>query len=134
MTVSGGTQRPAPPRKRAVRVLAVLTGLALVLIGLRFLVTPGPAAKFFGAGPGSYPTALHHVIGLRDLWLGLLAIALALLNEWRALALWLALGALVCFADSVIAWAATGRTLSIAFHIASGVFCAALAIACWRRR
>ena len=128
---------PEPPKRRArraVRVLAVLTGLALTIIGIRFLTMPGPAAKFFGAGPGGYPTALHHVIGLRDIWLGLLAVALAVLNEWRALALWLALGALVCFADSAIAWSATGRATSIAFHIASGLFCAGLAVACWRRR
>ena len=47
---------------------------------------------------------LYYIIGLRNVWLGLLAIAFAALREWRALALWFTFGAIVCFADASIAY------------------------------
>ena len=56
------------------------------------------------------------------------------MREWRALGVLLGLGALVCFGDSAIAAASSGRATSIAFHAASGVFCGGLAYAVWRRR
>jgi hypothetical protein len=124
MSASGRTRKT-----RVLRLLAVLTGLALAGIGVRFLVDPAAAARFFGIGGAAvYPTAFHHVIALRDLWLGLLALGLVALGEWRALALWLGLGALVCFGDAVIAFAAGAKGYSIAFHSASGVFCGVLAL------
>jgi Domain of unknown function (DUF4267) len=116
-----------------VRGLAIVVGAILALIGVRFLLDPGPAARFFGiGGAATYATAFHHVIALRDLWLGLLAIALGLFREWRALALWFALAVGVCFGDAVIAATSGARGLSIAFHCASGVFCAGVAITLWR--
>ena len=72
-------------------------------------------------------------MALRDIWLALALIGLALLREWRALALLLGLGAIVCFADSAIAAASSGRAISIAFHAASGAYCAGLAYAVWRQ-
>lgn len=122
------------PTRRLLQVLALLAGLVLSVIGIRFLVVPGAAAKFFGVGGADvYAHALHHVIAVRDLWLGLLAIALAMLREWRALALWFALGAGVCFADAAIVWSSAGPLRSLAFHAASGVFCGILAWLCRRR-
>lgn len=118
--------------QRAARVLAVLTGLVLIGIGIRFLAVPQPAAKFFGIDPMAPIPALHHVIGLRDLWLGALAVILGLRRDWRALALWFGLAVVVCFADATIAFSSSGRALSVAFHAASGVFCGWLAWLCWR--
>lgn len=112
--------------------LSVATGLALLVIGVRFITAPRHAAQFFGIGTPSGPFDLHYVIGVRDLWLALAILALGWMREWRALAVMLGLGAIVCFADSAIAASSSGRTLSIMFHAASGVFCAGVALACWR--
>lgn len=120
-------------KSRVLTLLAALTGLALAGIGVRFLIDPTSAARFFGVGgPAVYPTAFHHVVALRDLWLGLLALGLVALNEWRALALWLGLGALVCFGDAAIAFTAGAKWYSLAFHSASGVFCGVLALLIWQ--
>lgn len=122
----GGRQR------RAIRIFGVLTGLTLTVIGIRFALVPTSAARFFGIDPNAPMPALHHVIALRDLWLGLLAIAFAALAEWRALALWLSFAVVVCFADAWIAATSSGKPLSVAFHVASGVFCAVLAGLSWK--
>lgn len=117
------------PADRWVMALAIATGLALLVIGIRFLTVPHQAARFFGLTnpPGQFD--LHHVVALRDIWLALMLIGLAAFREWRALSLYLGLGALVCFADSVIVAASSGRIGAISFHVASGIFCAGLAYA-----
>ena len=103
-------------------------GLLLFAIGVRFFVAPEGAARTFGLAREIAGYELHHVIGLRDLWLGALAMALAALKEWRALALWFGFGALVCFSDAAIAAGSSGRTGPVLFHVICGVICAALAI------
>lgn len=119
-------------RYRRVAILAILAGVLLALIGVRFLITPDSAAKTFGLTPQMTGHQLHHIIGLRDLWLAALAVALAVLSEWRALALWLFLGVLVCWGDAVIVATSGGKPLAIAFHAASGVYCLAVGVAVWR--
>ena len=135
----------SPHRDRRVLWLAGLAGALLAIIGIRFLIVPDRAAVTFGllARPNGFQ--LHNVVALRDLWLGLLAIALAWFGEWRALALWFGLGALVCFGDAGIVVAAAdkpllwvllphyGKPLEVLFHMGSGVFCGVLAALCWRR-
>jgi hypothetical protein len=113
-------------------VLGILGGLLLTVIGVRYFLMPEQAARTFGVPgrPAGYD--LHYIVGLRNVWLGLLAVAFAALREWRALALWFALGTIVCLADAAIAATATGRLPQIAFHIACGVACAVLAVVCWR--
>lgn len=120
-------------RRQWLQGLAIAAGLALALIGVRFGLVPRSAARFFGIdAPPAAPAHLHYVIALRDIWLGLIIVVLALWRDWRGLALWLALGALVCFADAFVVAHATGWIGSILFHIASGTYCATLGIACWR--
>ncbi len=123
----------SPRRDRGIISLAAFAGLLLTVIGVRFLVVPDSAAQTFGliARPNGFQ--LHAVIALRDVWLGLLALGFAWLEEWRALTLWLVLGALVCFGDAGIVVAAQGKPLPILFHLVSGVFCGVLAALCWRR-
>lgn len=113
--------------------LAIGAGLLLTVIGIRFMVVPRSAANTFGLAKDIAGYELHHVIGLRDIWLGLLAVALAALREWRALALWFGLGALVCFSDAVIVMGSSGKLAAVAFHIGSGVFCAWMGLVLWRR-
>lgn len=122
-----------PRRKAVLRAFGIAAGLVLCWIGIRFLLVPHAAGRFFGLDAAVPSLGLYYAVGLRDLWLGLMAAGLALWSEWRALALWFGLGALVCFGDGAIAATASGRALPIAFHAASGVLCAALAVACWRQ-
>lgn len=117
---------------RLLRVLAILAGGLLLLIGVRFLIVPDSAARTFGLGRQLLGAELHWIVGLRDLWLGALAILLAVLREWRALSLWFLLGAGVCLADAGIAAHSSGKALAIAFHAGSGIFCLALGLALWR--
>jgi hypothetical protein len=129
-----------PPGSRTTRAerwvigLALATALVLAIIGVRFLVVPEKAAHFFGIArsPAAGAWDLNAVIGLRDIWLALILGGLAMLRQWAGVAIWLGLGAVVCFSDSAIAAASSGAAVSIAFHSASGVFCAGLAWAAWR--
>jgi hypothetical protein len=114
-----------------VRALSLATGAALCLIGVRFLLQPHAAGTFFGIDPRWPGYAPHSAIALRDLWVGALLLAFTALKDWRAVALWLGFGALVCFGDAIIAASSSGRWGSITFHAASGVFCAGLAAAAW---
>lgn len=119
-------------RRRWLQGLAIATGLALGLIGLRFGLVPRSAARFFGLDTPAAPAHVHYVVAVRDLWLALLVIALAVLREWRALALWLGLAVVACLIDAVIVMQATGWMRATLFHVASGLICLGLAIACWR--
>jgi len=117
---------------RLIVVLGILGGLLLTVIGIRYFLMPEQAARTFGVPGRPAGYELHYIIGLRNVWLGLLAVAFAALREWRALALWFALGTIVCWADAAIAATSTGRLPQIAFHIGCGVACAGLALVCWR--
>lgn len=116
--------------KPFLRWLAALTGLVLLIIGVRFVAVPASATFTFGIGEVPPLGALAAIVGLRDIWLAALAIALAWLGEWRALSLWLGLAVLVCFGDAWIVMRNGGAAAAIAFHAISGVFCAGLAWAC----
>jgi hypothetical protein len=113
-------------------IFGLLGGLLLTVIGIRYFALPEQAARTFGVPGRPAGYELHYIVGLRNVWLGLLAIALAVLREWRALALWFALGTIVCFADAAIAASSTGRVPQVAFHIGCGAACAVLTAACWR--
>lgn len=120
---------PVETSRRRVRTLAWLTifaSLLFALIGVRFLMVPDSAARSFGLAP-ALAHELHYVVGLRDLWLAILALAFALLREWRALMFWFALGSLVCFADSLIVQTSSANPWAVGFHVGSGIFCLALA-------
>lgn len=99
----------------------------LTVIGIRYLLVPKSAAFTFGVAEPPLGYELHYIIGLRNVWLGLLAIGFAILREWRALTLWFALGSVVCFADAAIAATSSGKLPQVAFHAGAGVACLALA-------
>lgn len=127
------TEREASPSKhRHLVALGVFAGVVLAVIGVRFLVDPKAAQHTFGLGKGVLERELHQVIGIRDLWLGALAVAFALLREWRALALWLVTGALVCLADAALVASGPGKWWAVAFHLGSALFCGWVGLACWR--
>lgn len=111
----------------------VFFGAVLMAIGVRFLIVPDGASATFGLGRAAEAPSLHYVIGLRDLWLGALAIVFAWLRDWRALFLWLAMGVAVCLSDASIVWAFGGPKAAVMFHTGAGVLCAGLAFGAWRR-
>lgn len=119
-------------RYRRIAGLAVLAGALLLLIGVRFLIVPESAAKTFGLTPAMQGHEMHYIIGLRDVWLGALALAFAYFAEWRALALWLLFAVAVCWGDALIVAGSGGPVAAVAFHLGSGVFCLALGFAAWR--
>jgi hypothetical protein len=120
-------------RKRGwLAVVAMAGGLLLAFIGLRYLLMPEQAAATFGLPKRPTGHELYHLVGLRNLWLGLLAVALATLRQWRALALWFAMATIVCFADAGIAANSTGKLPQIVFHVSCGVASAVLAMMLWR--
>jgi hypothetical protein len=112
--------------------VCLLGGALLVFIGIRYFLVPQSAARTFGVPGRPSGFELHYVVGLRNVWLGMLGVAFAVLREWRALALWFAGAVAVCFADAWIAATSTGGRPQVAFHIGCGVASAVLAILCWR--
>jgi hypothetical protein len=122
--------------QRWVLVFSLIGGVLLTIIGVRYFLTPEGAARTFGVPGRPAGYELYYVIGLRNVWLGLLAVAFALLREWRALALWFAMGAVVCFVDAAIAASSTGRLPQVAFHAGGGLAFIGLAAGCsrlWKR-
>jgi hypothetical protein len=117
---------------RTISMVCLVGGLLLAIIGIRYLLVPQSAARTFGVPGRPAGFELHYIVGLRNVWLGLLAIAFAALREWRALALWFATATVVCFADGFIAATSTGGVPQVAFHLACGVASAGLAALCWR--
>ena len=113
-------------------IFGLLGGLLLTVIGIRYFAVPESAARTFGVPGRPAGYEFHYIIGLRNVWLGLLAVAFSALREWRALALWFALGTTVCFADAAIAASSAGRLPQIAFHMGCGAACLVLAVVCWR--
>ncbi|MDX2204908.1 MAG: DUF4267 domain-containing protein [Hyphomicrobiaceae bacterium] len=110
----------------------LLGGLLLLVIGVRYMLVPEAAALTFGIRRRPQAFELHYVTGLRNMWLGGLAVALAAFREWRALALWFGMAAIVCLADAGIAAGSVGGWPHIAFHAGCGVASAGLSALCWR--
>jgi hypothetical protein len=135
-TARAGSDRAKLTRpERGLLVISLLGGILLTVIGMRYFLIPERAARSFGVAGSPVGHEFHSIIGLRNVWLGLLAVGLALWRQWRALALWFALGAPVCFGDAFIAASSLGRPPQIAFHLSCGFCCVALAgVIWWRQR
>lgn len=119
-------------RHRALLTVCLLGGALLTIIGVRYLLVPESAARTFGVPGRPAGYELHYVTGLRNVWLGALAIAFATLREWRALALWFAMATIVCFSDATIAAMSTARMAAVAFHVVCGFASIALAVLAWK--
>src|SRR5262245_32311368 len=120
------------PTHLLILTVCLIGGLLLTIIGIRYFLAPQSAARTFGVPGRPEGFELHYIIGLRNVWLGLLAMAFAALREWRALTLWFATATVVCFADGVIAATSTGSIPPVAFHFGCGSASIVLAVLCWR--
>lgn len=104
-------------RRTLTRSLALLTGLGLVFIGLRFLLAPRAGAEGFGVflPPADVNYAFLYAKGIRDVFSGLLLVAFAGLGYDRPLA-WVALlGTLIPGVDLAIVRAQP--TAALAFEL-----------------
>jgi hypothetical protein len=120
--------------QRWLKAICLLGGLLLTVIGMRFLLAPESAARTFGVTTPPAGHEMHYMVGLRDVWLGLLAVALAALHQWRAVMIWSGMGAVVCFADAGIAGMSSGKLPQVAFHFGSGIVCIAVTLFILRLR
>ena len=102
--------------ERLVLASCVVGGALLTIIGIRYFIVPESAAYTFGLAEPPTGYEMHYIIALRNVWLGLLAIAFVLFRQWSALALWFGLGVFVCFADAAIAASSSGGSAQVAFH------------------
>lgn len=83
--------------------IAFITGLGLIFLGTRFLLSPEIAEAGYGIHfneQGDY--SFHYIKGIRDIFSGLLLCVFVLMNERRALGVTLLAGAMVPIADMLI--------------------------------
>lgn len=93
------------PKKfiRTLLTISALIGFGLIFIGGRFLFAPEAGERGYGlnfAENGDY--SFHYIKGIRDLFSGLLILALALLGRRVELAVALGLGALIPLVDCLV--------------------------------
>ena len=83
--------------------VAFITGLGLIFLGTRFLLSPEVAEAGYGIHfneQGDY--SFHYIKGIRDILSGLLLCVFVLMNEKRALGVTLLAGAMVPVTDMLI--------------------------------
>ncbi|MBP2833744.1 DUF4267 domain-containing protein [Aquimarina sp. U1-2] len=89
--------------KRISVTIAFLTGLGLIFLGTRFLLTPENAELGYGIRYnelGDY--SFHYIKGIRDLFAGLLFCVFVLTKQTRALAIALLVGTIIPVVDLLI--------------------------------
>lgn len=119
-------------QQRIVVALSGMLGLFLLATGALLMFFPDVGECVFGvAFPGDGSPAFHHATGVRQSYLGLLVIALALSRQFRALGIALLLMTIVPAADAWIVlgasddgfWPAlTRHAPSVPFTFAAGVW------------
>ena len=83
--------------------VAFITGLGLIFLGTRFLLSPEVAEAGYGMQfneQGDY--SFHYIKGIRDILSGLLICVFVLMNEQRALGVTLLAGTMVPVTDMLI--------------------------------
>ncbi len=105
--------------------IAFLTGLGLIFLGARFLLSPEVAEAGFGMHfneHGDY--SFHYMKGIRDIVSGLLMCVFVLMNERRALGITLLTGTLIPVTDMLIVLSKSYNSLPQAVpHIIAIVIC-----------
>lgn len=116
--------------QRIAITLAALTGLAMIFLGVRFLLLPEAAEAGFGIHfneQGDY--AFHYAKGIRDIFSGLLLCFFALLKERRAVAITLLTGTIIPVTDMLIVLSKSYTSYLQAMpHIIAIITCAVVGI------
>ena len=83
--------------------IALILGLAMIFLGVRFFTNPDAATAAFGIkfnAQGDY--SFHYIKGIRDVFSGLLICAFVLMKERRALGVTLLAGTMIPLNDLLI--------------------------------
>jgi hypothetical protein len=102
-------------------VLAVVLGAALMLLGLCVLVAPVALGSQFGVGVhGDSAAAFVRATGVRDVALGIVLVAIALLPSSPLLITFACVGMAVSLADLTIAARHSGKRMQLAYLVHAG--------------
>ena len=111
--------------KRIAFVIALLTGLGMIFIGARFLLSPEVAEAGYGLRfneQGDY--SFHYIKGIRDIFSGLLLCVFVLMNERRALGVTLLAGTMIPLTDMLIVLGKSYNGIQQAIqHIIAVIIC-----------
>ena len=105
--------------------LAFLTGLGMIFLGTRFLLSPEVAEAGYGLhfnqqGDDSF----HYIKGIRDIFSGIVLCVLALLKERRALGVAILTGTIIPVVDLLIVLSKDYNGITQAIpHISAIVIC-----------
>ncbi|MGN6352567.1 MAG: DUF4267 domain-containing protein [Parafilimonas sp.] len=111
--------------KKIFIAIALLTGLGLVFIGTRFLISPETAEAGYGIHfneQGDY--SFHYIKGVRDLLMGSLMCIFVLSKQLKALAITLFAGTIVPIADMLIVLSKNYNGIAQAIpHLSAIIIC-----------
>ena len=110
--------------------IAFITGLGLIFLGTRFLLSPEVAEAGYGIHfneQGDY--SFHYIKGIRDILSGLLICVFVLMNERRALGVTLLAGTMVPVTDMLIVLSKSyNGVLQAMPHISAIIICSVFVI------
>lgn len=111
-------------------VVAFITGLGMIFLGTRFLLSPEIAVSGYGIHfneQGDY--SFHYIKGIRDILSGVLLCAFVLMNERRALGVTLLAGTMVPVTDMLIVLSKSyNGVLQAMPHIIAIIICSVFGI------
>lgn len=110
--------------------IAFLTGLGMIFLGTRFLLSPEIAEAGYGIHfneQGDY--SFHYIKGIRDIFPGLLICVFVLMNERRALGVTLLAGTMIPVTDMLIVLSKSyNGVLQAIPHISAIIICSVFGI------
>jgi Domain of unknown function (DUF4267) len=105
--------------------IAFLTGLGLIFLGARFLLSPETAEAAYGIHfneQGDY--SFHYIKGIRDLFTGLIICILVLTKQTKALGITLLIGTIIPIVDMLIVLSKDYNSITQAIpHISAIIVC-----------
>jgi glucose uptake protein GlcU len=108
--------------------IAFLTGLGMIFIGARFLLSPEIAEAGYGIhfnAQGDY--SFHYIKGIRDVFTGLLICILLLAKQTKALGITLVVGTIIPVVDMFIVLSKDYNGVAQAIpHISAIIVCAVI--------
>ena len=110
--------------------VAFITGLGLIFIGARFLLSPEIAEAGYGIHfneQGDY--SFHYIKGIRDIFSGLLMCVFVLMNERRPLGITLLAGTIIPVTDMLVVLNKSYNGVQQAIpHISAIIICVVIGI------
>lgn len=110
--------------------IALLTGLGMIFLGARFLLSPEGGEAGYGINfndHGDY--SFHYIKGIRDIFSGLVISIFVLMNQRRALGVTLLAGTMIPFADMLIVLSKSyNGVLQAMPHIIAIIICSVFGI------